>query len=90
MKPLIKGDGALVNRYGRFSISLDLVHQDPYRIMAILSQCLVVRCELLYAGNRLEYIALSEAFSEVPTGMITPEYQVVISEDGERVEFQKV
>jgi len=44
---------------------------------------------MMFENNTLEYVALSPYFDEVPQGMIVPEYDVVISDGGRRIEFKR-
>jgi hypothetical protein len=76
-------------RIGRFALRLELVERDQETARAIMGRCIVVRCEMMYQHDTLEYIALSPDFDEVPQGMITPEYDVIISEGGKRIEFKR-
>jgi len=76
-------------RIGRFAMSLQLAEQNPETARAVMGRCIVVRCEMMYAHETLEYVALSPYFDEVPQGMIVPEYDVVISDGGRRIEFKR-
>ena len=76
-------------RIGRFAMSRVLVERDPETARAVMGKCVVVRCEMMYAHDTLEYMALSPEFDEVPEGMISPEYDVIISEGGQRIEFKR-
>lgn len=76
-------------RIGRFAMSTQLVERDPETARAIMGRCIVVRCEMMYAYNTLEYMALSPDFDEVHQGDIVPEYNVIISESGKRIEFKR-
>lgn len=77
------------NRVGRFALSRDIVHHDPDTARAIMGRCIIVKCEMMYVRDGFEYIALSPDFDEVPEGEITPDYDVVISEGGQRIEFKR-
>ena len=76
-------------RIGRFVLSLQLTEQYPATARAIMGRCIVVRCEMMYVHDTLEYIALSPDFDEVPNGNIVPEYDVIISEGGNSIEFKR-
>lgn len=75
-------------RIGRFEMSRELIERDPETARAIMGRCIVVRCEMMYEHDTLEYVALSPDFDEVQQGMIAPEYDVIISEGGNRIEFK--
>ena len=76
-------------RIGRFAMRREIVEQDPETARAIMARCIVVRCEMMYAHDTLEYVALSPDFDEVPQGAIVPEYDVIISGGGRRIEFKR-
>lgn len=77
-------------RIGRFGISLTLAEREQELARAIMGKCIIVRCEMMYETNRLEYVAISDEFDEVPQGAMAPEYEVHISEGGARIEFVRV
>lgn len=76
-------------RLGRFAMSRQLVERDPETARAIMGRCIVVRCEMMYAHDTLEYVALSPDFDEVQHGEIAPEYDVIISNGGKSIEFKR-
>jgi hypothetical protein len=76
-------------RIGRFALSRQLVERDPETARAVMGRVIVVRCEMMYPTDTLEYMALSPDFDDVPQGMIVPEYEVHISEGGSRIEFKR-
>lgn len=76
-------------RIGRFAMSRELVERDPETARAVMGRCIVVRCEMMYTHDSLEYMAISPDFDEVPEGTIAPEYDVIISDGGRRIEFKR-
>lgn len=76
-------------RIGRFVMSIKLVERDQETARAIMGRCVVVRCEMMYANNSLEYMALSPDFDEVQEGEIAPFYEVIISNGGKLIEFKR-
>ena len=76
-------------RIGRFAMSRQLLERDPETSRAVMGRCIVVRCEMMYAHDTLEYMALSPDFDEVPQGAIVPEYKVIISDSGKCIEFKR-
>lgn len=77
------------NRIGRFSISRQMIERDPATVRAVMGRCIIVRCEMLYAFDHLEYMAISPDFYEVEEGSVIPEYAVLISDMGKRIEFKR-
>jgi len=71
------------NRIGRFVMSRHLVEEEPEQAMKIMSRCVVVRCELMFASDCFEYLAMSPDFDEVLPGFLATEYVVRLSKDDE-------
>ena len=76
-------------RIGRFAMSRQLVERDPETARAVMGRVIVVRCEMMYETDTLEYMALSPDFDEVPQNEIAPAYDVMISDGGGRIEFKQ-
>ena len=76
-------------RIGRFAMSRQLAERDQETARAVMGRCLIVRCEMMYAHDTLEYVAISPDFDEVPDGMIAPAYDVIISDGGRSIEFKR-
>ena len=68
----------LNRRRGRFRVTTELVREHPDELMRVLVRCLVVRCEMDYATDSLEYTALSGYFDEVDDYLVTPEYECLL------------
>lgn len=79
----------MVRRIGVFTMSRQLVERDQETARAVMGRCIVVRCEMMYSRDALEYMALSPDFDEVPEGMIVPQYDVIIGDGGRRIEFKR-
>ena len=47
-----------------------------------MSQCIIVRAEMMWECGGIEYVAISRHFDEVPTGNIVPFYEWHIRGDG--------
>ena len=72
----------LVDRRGRFIIPVGM-ERWPATFMAIMGQCIVVRCECLRMCKEYEYHAFSRQFDVVPANEMTPTYQWTADEAGE-------
>lgn len=66
---------------GSFSLSRSLIETREEAVRELMRGCIVVRCELNYASDVFEYIAISPDFNEIETGMIPTPYQ--IEKDGD-------
>jgi len=68
---------------GRFAIPRRMIQLDVNAVMDLLSDMVVVRAELIYASDAIEYIAISHKyFAEVPEGSSPPIYNFQRRDDG--------
>lgn len=68
-------------RVGRFSIPIDLIDTDQpesthgaAEAAAIMACCIIVRAEMDYASQRINYAAICPQFFEISEGAIVPVY----------------
>jgi len=64
-------------RLGKFTISSMMIERSPEIVRAVMGRCIIVRCEMLFEFDALEYVAISPDFDEVQPGMISPKYDVI-------------
>lgn len=69
------------NRLGKFYIDKDLIENNFEEVQKIMSKVVVVRAEMLYQSNSIEYMAISKDFDEVSEGKEIPTYKVKVSQD---------
>ncbi len=67
-------------RAGRFSISYQIIDDNPLMALLMLSGMLIVRAEARHEMRAIEYHAYSDDFDEVETGRQIPEYVAEFSE----------
>ena len=72
-------------RRGRFSIPHDLIHDTPNALLKVMSECLIVRAESMWAEDIIEYTALSRYFEPANLGEQIPEYTWIVDQDDEGV-----
>lgn len=77
------------NRRGLFLISRELLEDAPAIVKRVLSDVIVVRAELRWDLDAIEYVAICDKFDECPEGELTPPYNCIIHEDGAYVEWQR-
>ena len=77
-------------RIGRFTISSRMIERSPEIVRAAMGRCIIVRCEMLFEFDALEYVAISPDFDEVQQGMISPEYEVIIDNGDIRFKHSNV
>lgn len=66
---------------GKFGIGANLIDENPGLVSAILSTVIVVRAEMIYANNVIEYIGVSPLFAEVPYGEMIPWYKCKVDNE---------
>jgi hypothetical protein len=75
------------NRFGVFEITRYFIEEQPESVVDMFSKLkmIVVRAEMLYHKNAIEYTAMSPFFEKLEMGYVTPFYkiEVVAKEDGE-------
>lgn len=76
------------NRLGKFRIRAEAIYSEPESLRGIMEQCVIVRAEQMYERHCFEYIAISNAFEEIPEGCMAPEY-TWLCEDGEWIAERK-
>jgi hypothetical protein len=69
------------NRAGKFTLREDIVNNFPQDVMNIMSNCIITRCEFRWYSGHFEYEAVSPMFSEIESGQMMPEYEVIIAHD---------
>lgn len=65
-------------RLGRIGISRHVIDTQPDIARITLRGCIVVRAEMHYASDSIEYVVIHDAFEVVSPGMIPPRYEAVI------------
>ena len=66
-------------RFGNFSFQIDLLEKDSEILRDVMSKCIIVRAEFLFAKRTIDYVALSELFDEVSFGEIIPDYDIIFT-----------
>lgn len=76
-------------RIGRFAIATSLIDDDPESVKTALAGLIVVRAELRWEIGAVEYVAIGDAFEELPPATLPPEYRAILQvrelEEGRRV-----
>jgi hypothetical protein len=67
-------------RLGLFSIPTPWIQDGRLEVKLIMSKCIVVRAERMFVADRVDYVAISEHFRDLPPGEIPPEYVWTFSE----------
>jgi hypothetical protein len=66
-------------RFGRFFLSIRFIEDMPDKVVAMFFrlEIIVVRAEMLYDRNGIEYIGISPHFEEIDASFVTPEYEIL-------------
>lgn len=70
----IEEPGEFLRRLGAFSISSEVIRDDPGAVRTALEGCIVLRAEHVFHEHRIHYIALHEDFDEVHQGQLPTQY----------------
>ena len=77
-------------RHGKFRICDQMIRCDPAEVMDLMGHVVVLRAEMVYTSNAIEYEAWSPLFEPVPEGCIIPRYEFYITHGGDlKVEKEK-
>ncbi len=66
-------------RIGKFRISRAIINDHPGDALAVLSECIVLRADVDWHSNSVEYVALSDKFEHVPSYLEPPFYEAQIT-----------
>lgn len=73
----------LYKRLGKFSISTELLEQNPEAVMKIMGRCIILKAESLDYKRMYEYYAYSPHFDIITEGECAPEYGWQLTVGGE-------
>lgn len=67
------------NRFGKFRIDRSLIDDTPLDAAAMLAGMIVIRAELMFVDNSIEYVACHPDFAEIGhLSSFIPEYRVTV------------
>jgi len=69
------------NRIGKFWISINLIHEHHDEVVEMFYKLkiVIVRSEVMYHKDSIEYVGISPEFREVPLNEVLPEYNLVVT-----------
>jgi hypothetical protein len=65
------------NRMGRFRISLETIERYPDRVRELLAQCIIIRAEIRWEWEAVEYTAFCPQFEVTQMGHEPRRYDVI-------------
>lgn len=70
-----------MNQIGNFKISIEMIRNPECHsaTLKIMGSMIIVRAEQVFAGDCIEYTAISEYFDEVQLGSIAPDYELLLT-----------
>ena len=66
-------------RRGKFMVSRELLSEATPELVEFMKNFLIIRAEMLFHTDAIEYIAISELFDPVKEGYDAPEYDFTIT-----------
>lgn len=72
-----------MQQLGRFTISKQSIEDQPNIVRAVMQGMIVVRAEMLYPGDAIEYVALWDRFEPVEPGKMIPFYDIRVTLPGD-------
>ena len=70
-------------RLGKFKINRHIIDECPHQVLAIMKNMIIVRAEMHWAFDGIEYVGIHPAFAAVPHGQMMPEYYPAITTNGD-------
>mgnify|MGYP000043369214 CR=1 FL=1 len=71
-----------LKRIGKFYISRKVIENYSWVATRIMSKCIVLRAEMLWVNDSVEYTALSNMFEAIDCASTPPTYEVTVHDDG--------
>lgn len=84
------GNNTMPRRVGRFRITRAFVIDGDVGVRRIMSQCIIVRAEMIFIADVIEYEAISWRFREISEGEVLPEYQWAFNDDTGELSVKEV
>jgi hypothetical protein len=70
-------------KFGKFSISEELIDSDPDFVHNVMGQCIILRAENKYIERHVVYEAYCPHFDSINLGEVIPEYEWFCDEKAE-------
>ena len=74
-------------RFGVFSINLDMINDHPKIVKRIMGECIVVKAEMIYIKDCIEYTAISDWFDVCELGWEPRIYRIVYHKEGNNIKW---
>lgn len=81
--------GPADRRIGRFSISADLINEDPELAREMLAGIIVIRAEFSFFTGGICYEGISDAFAVAAASEMPPSYMPLLEKRGGDVHFKE-
>ena len=72
-----------LDRLGKFSISMKVITGNGDEVRKFMGNCIIIRAEMMYAEDEIQYTAHSHLFDKIERGDRIPEYDVTVSRTGD-------
>ena len=67
-------------KIGKFSINIKAINENPKLVLAIMSEVIVVKAELIAYRDEVEYHGISDRFHTIIAGSMIPKYRIIITD----------
>jgi len=67
-------DADIGSRFGRFHIARGYINDYPDEVLVIMARCIILRAEVLWTPDVVEYVAISQEFEKATPNCDPPFY----------------
>jgi hypothetical protein len=77
----------LFKHIGRFHLDKYFMEDNHEAVMQLNSRLIIVRAEVLYWNNMVEYVAICPDFDQIEIGEIPKDYEAIFTTNSEGTKF---
>lgn len=74
---------SILKRKGKLSISTSTIYEAPQAVQAVLRDAIIVRAEMEFMTEKVNYDLMHPLFREVELGMLVPTYEAIFETNDE-------
>ena len=75
-------------RLGKFEIPRDVMLDTTEIAIAITNGMLIIRAEMMFNTDSVEYTAISPMFDEIENGTIPPSYEIIVEKKDDEIKVK--
>jgi len=88
-KAAAKVEPPTTDKLGEFEIGIDIINEAPQLVKRIMSECIVMRAEYMFATKSVVYQAIHEDFEDRTLGEYPPTYEPEYDEASDALNWSK-